>query len=415
MRYLIFTASLLYCINLNLYSQTTISLKEAIQLTLKNNPYYQAEKLNNDLARAEIINAGMKQNPSASFSFIQIPVPKYFAENTSVLNPQNRESTIELSKSFQVKGQRKLKIEKAEKEYGITQSSLRDYERNMVLGTAEKWLDVWYSKNKMNILKAAKINSDSLLKINQIRLKNQVITNTEFLRTQIVDDQYSLLLKSSEQEQISEIQNLKLIAGIDSPVFVSEMDSVFIILVPQSADSLVNYALQNRTDIVATKKAVDAARTDIRLQLANSYPQPEIGINYSTQEHTPYIGSYLAVPIPVFNRNQGEIAKSKIVLNQTENLLYATNQKVKTEIENTWNEYTTNRIVYEKYREIYRKSENVLNVVKMAYLKGGTTILDYLEAERNWFELQNQFYEAFYNYQKSYLELLFASNLIQNI
>jgi outer membrane protein, heavy metal efflux system len=415
MRYLLLIAALICCVDLSLNAQSDISLKMAIQLTLKNNPYYQAEKLNSDLAKAEIITAGMKQNPAASLSYIQIPVPKYFAENTSLFNPQNREESVELSKSFQVKGQRKLKIEKAEKDYGTAQSSLREFERNLVLGTAEKWLDVWYSMNKMNIVKAAKVNSDSLLKINQIRLKNQVITNTEFLRTQIVDDQYSLLLKSAEQEQIREIQNLKLLTGIDSPVSVSEYDSVFVVILPSVADSLINYALKNRTDIVVTKNSIDAARTDIRLQKANSYPQPEIGINYNVQEHTHYVGSFIAVPIPLFNRNQGEIAKSRILLNQTENVLYATSQKVKTEVENSWNEYSTNRTIYEKYRDIYRKSEKVLEVVRMAYLKGGTTILDYLEAERNWFELQNQYFEAFYNCQKSYLELLFVSNLIQNI
>ena len=70
---------------------------------------------------------------------------------------------------------------------------------------------------------------------------------------------------------------------------------------------------------------------------------------------------------------------------------------------------------YEKYKDIFQKSENVLKTVKLSYLKGGTTILDYLEAEQNWFDLQNQYNEAFYNYKKAYLQILFVSNYIQNI
>jgi outer membrane protein, heavy metal efflux system len=415
MRLIVIIISYTCCLNFAVYSQTIISLKHAIELTLKNNPFYMAEKLNGDLAKAEIINAGMKQNPVANVSYLQVPSSRHFSENTNFFSSENREASVEFSKSFQVKGQRKLKIEKAEKSYSVSQSALKEYERNMVLETAEEWLNVWYSINKMNLVKAAKINSDTLLSVNHIRLKNQVITNTEFLRTQIIDDQYSLLLKNSEQEYLREIQNLKLLIGVEYTVSVSEKDSVFLTLIPESSDSLLRYALQNRTDIVMLEKSVDAAKTDIRLQHANSFPQPELGLNYSAHEHIPYIGSYLSLPIPVFNRNQGEIAKSKILLDQSERLLDATNLKVKTEIINTWDEYSTNKSNYEKYREIYHKSENVLRVVKMTYLKGGTTILDYLEAERNWFELQNKFYEAFYNYQKSYLELLYVSSFIQNI
>ncbi len=415
MKYIFFITAFICCTNSGIYPQTVVSLKSVVELALKNNPYYNTEKLNDEVAKTDITTAELKLNPSASISFEQVPFRRFFADNTSFPNPQNREAMLEIGKTFQVKGQRKLKIEKAEKSYIVSQSALKEYERNLILETAEKWLDVWYSINKMNIVRAAKRNSDSLLKINQVRLKNQVITNTEFLRTQIVDDQYSLLLRSSEQENIRELQNLRFLAGIDSTITVNGKDSVFILVISSASDSLINYAMQNRTDIVMTKKTVDAAKTNIRLQQAYAYPQPEIGFHYGTQEHIPYIGSFLSIPIPVFDRNQGEIAKSKAILSQTENLLYATNMKVRTEVANTWNEYTTNRTAYEKYRDIYSKSEKVLNVVKIAYLKGGTTILDYLEAERNWFDLQNQFYEAFYNYQKSYLELLYVTNLIQNI
>ena len=415
MKNIIFTLALSCSVSFNLNSQTIISLKQAIELTFKNNPFYSAEKLNGDLVKAEIINAGIKQNPMANVSYLQIPSSKYYPENTNLISGENRETSIEFNKSFQVKGQRRLKIEKAEKGYDVSQTALKEYERNMVLETAEEWLNVWYSINKMNIVNAAKINSDTLLIVNQVRLKNQVITNTEFLRTQIIDDQYSLLLKNSEQEYLREIQNLKLLIGTESTISVSEKDSVFLMLIPDNSEYLLNYALQNRTDIILLEKSVDAAKTDVRLQHANSFPQPEVGLHYGAQEHVPYIGSYISLPIPVFNRNQGEIAKSKIMLDQSERLLDATVLKVKKEVTNTWNEYISNKSCYEKYKEIYHKSENVLRVVKMTYLKGGTTILDYLEAERNWFELQNSFNEAYYNYQKSYLELLYVSNFIKNI
>jgi len=65
-----------------------------------------------------------------------------------------------------------------------------------------------------------------------------------------------------------------------------------------------------------------------------------------------------------------------------------------------------------KYRNIIEKSETVLQSVKYAYTRGGTTIIDFLDAQRTWFDTQKMYYEALYNYRKNYLQLLSVTGLI---
>jgi len=397
------------------YTQTQLTLKDAFLLARKNNPFYRTEKMNSDIAKTDITTAKLQYNPTFNISYIQVPSAKYFPENTAFLSPANRQISYQVSKTFQVHGQRKNKILQAENDYTLSQVNLDEYERNLFGDVSDQWLNVWYATQKLIILMHAKANSDTLLKINQIRLKDQVITTTEFLRTQIVSDQYNLMLINAQQNLKTQINELRFTLGINDSILVNDNDEQFYLRVPDKYDTILNYALRKRTDIILSNRLAEKAKTEIQLQKSLAYPQPEVGFNYGAQNQVPYVGTYLAIPIPAFNRNQGEIEKSKIALTQSQSLLSANILKAKTEVQTAYGEYMTYKSSYEKYKEIFKKSETVLKTVRLSYLKGGTTILDYLEAERNWFDLQNEYYEAYYNYKKSFLQLLFVSNLIETI
>ncbi|MDP4184258.1 MAG: TolC family protein [Bacteroidota bacterium] len=405
--------SLLFNISLN--AQVTVSLKDAINLARKNNPFYKTEKLNIDIAQAAITTASTHSNPTFNFSVQQIPSPKNYAPGTGFFSSENQQVTYQVGKSIPINGQRRYKIEEAKSDLSLTQTNLSDYERNLLNDVSQKWLDVWYATQKLNIIKRAKVNSDTLLATNKIRLKNQVITTTEFARTQIISEQYNLLKSDIQQELSSANKELAFLLGIDDSIQINDNQVLLTISIPDNFDSLLNYALQNRTDIQASRRAADKAKIEAMLQQSNKYQAPEVGMTYSTQNKIVYIGAYIALPIPIFDKNKGEITRAKVSLDQSKGLVDANVEKAKSEIENTYKEYLTNKANFVKYNELYGKSENVLTIVKMSYLKGGTTILDYLEAEKSWFEMQNQYYESLYNYRKSYLQLLVASNLIQNI
>lgn len=391
-------------------AQVALSLQDALSLAVKNNPYYKAEKYNVDIAKTAVTTAGLHLNPSVSVASETVPSSKYFAPGTGFFAPENRQMTFQLSKVFQVGGQLKYKVQSAKSDLVIATSSLGEYEWNLLNEVASKWLDVWYADEKLKLIDQAKLNSDTLLKVNQIRLKNQVITTTEYSRTQINDEQYKLMQLTAAQELKSESNNLALMLGIKDSLLIAKKEQWFPAVLPENFDSLLHIALENRKEILLGKNLSDKAKIDVFLQKAIAKPQPEVGVNYSPQNRVPYMGLYVAIPIPFSDRNQGEIARAKIAVSQADAVIDANKLQVTKEVRNAFDEYTTNKNSWEKYKELNNKSENVLQTVKMSYLKGGTTILDYLEAERTWFEMQTQYYEAMFNFRKSYLQLLFTCN-----
>ena len=395
-------------------AQTTLSLQDALSLAVKNNPFYKAEKYNLEIAKTAVTTAGLHTNPSLSISSILVPSSKYYALGSGLFSPENRQMNYQVSKVFQVGGQLKYKIQSAKSDLILAGSNLGAYEWNLLSDVASKWLDVWYAEEKLKLINQAKINSDTLLRVNQIRLRNQVITTTEFSRTQINDEQYRLMQLSAMQELKSGNNNLALLLGINDPILIDKREQWFPVLLPQNYDTLLHIALENRKEILIGKNLSDKAKIDVALQKAIAKPQPEVGVNYSPQNKVPYVGLSVAIPLPFSDRNQGEIARAKIAVNQADAQISAYILQVTKEVRNAFDEYTTNKISWDKYRELNTKSEEVLKTVKMSYLKGGTTILDYLEAERTWFEMQSQYYEAMYNYRKSYLQLLFTCNFTTN-
>jgi len=412
MRFLFLLAILLA--NTLTQAQISLSLREALSLAVKNNPNYKAEKYTLDMAKTAVTTAGLHLNPSLSLGTEMVPSSKYFAPGTGFLAPENRQMTFQISKVFQVGGQLKYKIEAAKSDLVIAGVNLSQYEWNLLSEVASKWLDVWYADEKLKLITQAKSNSDTLLKVNQIRLRNQVITTTEFSRTQINEEQYKLMQLTALQLLKSERNNLALLLGLNDSIKIDKNELWFPVVLPLNYDSLLQIAFANRKELQLSKSLTDKAKIDLSLQQAIAKPQPEVGFNYSPQNRVPYMGVSVAVPLPFSDRNQGEIARAKIAATQADAIKNAFLMQVTKEVRNAYDEFKSNKNNWDKYMELNKQSEAVLQSVKMSYLKGGTTILDYLEAERTWYEMQNQFYDAKYNYRKSYLQLLFTCNYTEN-
>lgn len=406
---LIFLLALML-VHLLTQAQMTLGLQDALSLALKNNPYYIAEKYNLEIAKTGITTAGLHLNPSVSLASSVVPSSNYFAPGTGAFAPENRQMSFQVSKVFQVAGQLKYRVQVAESDVKIADSNLSGYEWNLLNDVANKWLDVWYANEKLNLIDKAKLNADTLMKVNQIRLKNQVITTTEFSRTSINQEQYKVMQATAMQSLKSESNNLALALGISGAFSIDQNEKWFHSTLPLAFDTLLQIAIKNRNEILVSNNLADKAKIDVSLQKAIAKAQPEVGVNYSPQNKVPYVGLFVAIPITVSNKNQGEIARAKIAVQQADALKDAYILQVTKEVRNALDEFNTNKSNWEKYNELNLKSEAVLQSVKLSYLKGGTTILDYLEAERSWFDLQSQYYESMFNFRKSYLQLLFVCN-----
>ena len=395
-------------------AQTKYSLQQALQAAKTNNPILKREQFNVNVAENDIVTANLRPNPVLNNQSLQLIKSSKFPDNTNWSNHLNRQVWWQVTKPFQMPELRKNKIDYANQNVILNQKAFTETERNLFQDVATKWLDVWSARKQLDILNIAKSNIDTLVNINKVRLKNQVITTTDLARTELLASQYTVQMKSADQNYKNEIINLKYLIGIPDDVAVDTTDN-FQFAFPANVDELLQQALQSRSDIQTLKSTIDVANSNIKLQKSLALPVPELGAIFNPQNGVPYMGVYGTIAIPIFSRNQGEIKKSHVLKQQAEQDLLATQSLIQSEISIAYSSYVTQKQNLQNFNGLLSQSQTILNNVKYSYLRGGTTIIDFLEAQRSWLDTQQQYYETLQLYRQSYIKLLYASGIINQI
>ncbi len=396
-------------------AQEHYSLQKALQTAQENNLFLKTEQLSIDIAEAEIISAKIRPNFVLNNETLQLMKSSEFEPNTSWHNPQNREAMWQLSKPFQIAGQRKNKIEMADNNRSYAEKELADIQRQLYFEVAQSWLEVWALQKQLDVLTIAKGNMDTLVLNNQLRYKNQVITQTELYRTELLSRQYEIQYKSAVQELSNTKKQLGLLMGVQDNISIDTTDDFMTDFPPTSPEDLLSQALSGRSDILAAKQWVEVSDSNIKLQKSLAYPQPEFGLIYNPQNQVPYFGVSFGIELPFTNRNQGEIKKSHIEKKQAEFQLSAIERQLETEVKTAYESYQLNQQNIRSFETVVEQSQIILDNVKYAYLRGGTTIIDFLEAQRSWLETQQQYYEAVQEFRQSHIQLLFSSGLINQL
>lgn len=395
-------------------SVKTLSLQDALKAARGNNLQLKAAKFNINIAEADVVTASLRPNLQLNNQSLQMMASDHYKANTQWYNPANRQVWWQLTKTLQIAGQRANKIDFAQKNTDVNKAGYAETERAMFADVATKWLEVWNAQRNLKLINYARQNVDSVVIINKVRLKNQVVTETDYYRTQLLSKQYTLQYTTAKQELNNKVKELMLALGTTDSISVKN-DEVFPPAVTQSFKELLDQASKERTDLKLAVSQMAASESNIKLQKSMAIPQPQAGLIYNPQNTVPYAGIYVTIDLPFFDRNQGEIKKSQYLKQQAEQQYTAVQQQVNTELSTAYNSYRTQQQNIEGYKAVLKQSSDILSNVKYAYLKGGTTVIDFLEAQRSWLDVQQQYNDALYLYHQSYIQLLYSTGLINNM
>lgn len=415
-----FRAVFLLCVGCCLFNfqklaaQSALSLQKALQQARSSNPVLIAEQYNMNMAESDIITSKLRPNLKLNNQTLQLANQDHFAQNTGWGNSKNQQVWWQLTKTFQLPSQREYKVGYAQQNYLLSQKNYTETERNLFHGVANKWLEVWIAQKQLDILLLANKNIDSLAHINKLRYEKQVITQSDLLRTELLADQYQIQIETAERNYNNELKRLKLELGMNDSLAI-DTSSTVILSLPAQLDSLIKEAYSRRADLQVAQGNIELANTNMKLQKSLALPQPELGMIYNPQNNIPYVGFYGTIDLPFFSRNQGEIKKSLYLKAQTQQNLTTIEKTIETEVSNAYGTYLTQQKNIEHYKKILIQSERILSSVRYSYLKGSTTIIDLLEAQRSWLDTRQQYYNTEMEYRKATIELLFVTGLINQL
>ncbi|WGQ08767.1 TolC family protein [Pedobacter gandavensis] len=294
-----------------------LSLREAEQLFIKGNYELIAQNYQTEEAKAEIITAKLFDNPELSYEnlFYNHETKKFL--QTSMANGQY---SAQISQLIKLAGKRNKNIQLANTGVKLAEYAYFDLMRTLRYNLRSDFYKAYYAQQSAAIYQQQIISLEQLLQASEQQLKLGNIALKDIIRIKSLvynlKAEYTSLLNDIEDMQTS----LKLMTNIKPDVAlqlsIPPEDEQNFSFEKQPYLQLLESAKANRSDLQLAKTAVSYAENNLRIQKANAIPDVELSLSYDLKGNYPekYTGLGVKIPLPLFNRNQGEIKKAKIAI-----------------------------------------------------------------------------------------------------
>jgi cobalt-zinc-cadmium efflux system outer membrane protein len=318
---------------------------------------------------------------------------------------------MRLDQLFELAGKRGYRQESARFAVLSAEAAFADAVRTLGFAVKDTFYHVLQAKQKLDLARQNSANFADVVKINDIRFKKGVIAEVDLikLRVQLVDFQNQAITANQDfliaQNTLKGLLRVRPMAEL---VLKGELDYTAASL---DLEGLRAAALAARPDVLAKTRNVSQKDANLKLARAFRVPDVTLGGDYGIQgpqgPNTPnQYGFGLSVPLPLFNRNQGGILQAEADLRTAQTDLEKTRLQVEIDVENAYRDFTQAQMLVTAYRGgVVNDAKEAKDIATKAYQRGGTSILDLLDAFRTFNTTMQGYIDALYAYQRSLLEI----------
>ena len=379
------------------------------------NPTLLAGRLSIDESKAAEITAHLRPNPILAFDVDQID-PFNGAPPHSTFG--SLLTTANASYLHERQHKRELRLESAKEGTAIAVSSQDDLERNLVFSLRGAFVGTQQAKAVLNVARENLAYYDHVLDISRERYKAGDIAQIDLDRLELQRVQFESDLQTAEVNLRTEKIQLLMLLNDRTPVEQFDVAGPFDFndqIAP--LDDFRKIAVDTRPDLRAALQAVDKAKTDHKLALANGSTDPTFGFDVGRNPPIDqYIGFNVSIPLRIFDRNQGEKLRTQLDIDRNQRLLDAAQAQVFSDVDSAYATLNSNVILLRPYKAKYlQQAVHVRETVTFAYQHGGASLLDFLSAENDYRSVQLNYVNLVGSYliSASQLNLAVGREVIQ--
>jgi cobalt-zinc-cadmium efflux system outer membrane protein len=190
----------------------------------------------------------------------------------------------------------------------------------------------------------------------------------------------------------------------------------------QPLETFRQIAFDNRPDLRAALESVQQANTNHKLAVANGSTDPTLGAwyTYNPSFNNPYdnqaLGLSLSIPLRIFDRNPGEKQRTQLDIGRNQQLTDATRAQVFSDVDSAYAQVNSNLVLLRPYKEKYlAQAVRVRETVTYAYQNGGASLMDFLNAQSDYRNVQMAYLQLIGSYltAASQLNLAVGREVIQ--
>ena len=386
-----------------------ITIEQAIELAKKNNPSLQATRMGILQNKAQEVTANLRPNPVLSLDAQYLPLfsPDQFS-GTYV--DETAQFDAGVGYLFERGRKRQHRLQAAKDMTSVTESEVADAERTLVANVASQFVAALLAKSNFEFALQLLQSYQNTVKISEDQHSAGAISKADLMKIQLQTLQFQTDLSTARIARVQALALLRLYLGFDSvPADFDVTGKLAYEPVSLRLEDFQARALRLRPDLQASQRGITAANSQVTLAKANGKQDFNLSFDYTHLSSSNLAAFYFNIPLPVFNRNQGEIARTQYAMTQAQFLEKAAEQQVLTEVKNAYEAVRSSEEIVQLYDKGYlQQAQQSLDITQFSYQHGAASLLDFLDAQRSYRSTELSYRQALATYMDNVEQLRLA-------
>ncbi len=363
-----------------------LTLDAAIAEALERNLTLIATRAGVTIADANLITAGLRPNPVLSLGGDHLDVLGTGFDDANGAGPAEYSVRVDFLLERGAKRDRRLAL--AQEERAIAEAEVLDAVRTLRLEVQQAFIDVQLARENLTLARDNAASLQEIVTLNQARVRGGEVAEVELLRSRIAAVQSQQAVRAAALKVRTEQRRLERvigrIPGVD-PVEIAPFERPTPIA--DSPTDLHARAFRTRPDLVALRRAQARSQAEIRLQLAQGQIDFTIGGEYRRQQGLAgtgnSLGLFFSMPLPVFDRNQGNVARAGHEERQADSRLRQLERVIASDVDLAVAQYEAAEAALKAVEEeMLVQARDVRAITDYAYRRGEATLIEFLDAQR---------------------------------
>lgn len=387
------------------FAKKQLNYIDFIQQVKNNNLEYAAQKYTVNLAEAEVENAKI------------IPDVEWNIEGNSNQKHMGNNLETGLGWTIELGGKRKARIDLAKSQVDLNRYLLQDYLRNLYADASLQFLECIQNKNLLDVQLNSYKTLSNLAASDSIRYKLGDITLTDSKQSKL-EAQFMLNeVFKAESEWKNSLYALNLVMGKSQKDTLYTANSNFTDFNRDfDLADLITTAQNNRADLQAALQNKEVSQKMLKLAKANRVM--DLGISAGMQFNgkatneeapSPYhtgVTAGLSIPLRFLNNRKGEVQTAHYTIQQADLEYKQVELQIQTEVTQAYQNYVNTKKQMQQFSNgLLSESKAILEGKIYSYKRGNTSLLEVLDAQRTYNDVQENYYQTLYNFCSALVRL----------
>ena len=377
-----------------------ITLEDAIHLAVEHNEALKAARTAIRQNEAQEITADLRPNPVLSWDALNFPFARPGQYADADYQSQTAQYDLGIGYTWERGGKRSRRLQAARDQTALSKFQVFDNERTLRFNVAGQFINVLLAQSNLDLSSDDLKSFQETVRISETRYKSGDISQVDYLKIKLQLLQFQGDVNAARLAKAQALIALRGLLGYESvPSDYRVSGTLDYQPLVNNRDELLAAALKLRPDLLAARQGVAVAQSQLDLAKANSHQDLTTTLNLTHAGGNWTAGFLFSFPLGVFDRNQGEIARTRQVIEQNRHLADEARETVNGDVETAYEGVRSNEEIVSLYRSGYLdNARQSRDISEYAYKHGAASLLDFLDAERSYRGTQLAYRQALASY-----------------